>query len=67
MIPPVSRLKDPLMQAVPAALLRAAEKARRLAEQTGTPFVSRICGQDEMKAESLPQSDLQTEKDAGNQ
>ena len=38
---PVSRLKDPDMQAVPAALLRAAENARRLAEQTGTPFIVR--------------------------
>lgn len=37
----VSHLKDPDMQKVPQALLRAAEKARQLAEQTGTPFVSR--------------------------
>lgn len=38
---PVSRLDDLDMQAVPDALLRAAEIARRLAEQTGTPFVVR--------------------------
>lgn len=38
---PVSHLKDPDLQKVPQALLRAAEKARRLAEQTGTPFVVR--------------------------
>lgn len=38
---PVSQLDDPDMQAVPDALLRAAENARRLAEQTGTPFVVR--------------------------
>lgn len=38
---PISHLKDPDMQKVPQALLRAAEKARQLAEQTGTPFVSR--------------------------
>jgi hypothetical protein len=38
---PVSHLKDPDMQKAPQALLRAAEKARQLAEQTGTPFVSR--------------------------
>ncbi len=38
---PVSRLKDPDMQAAPVALLRAADKARRLAEQTGTPWVVR--------------------------
>ncbi len=37
----VSRLDDPDMQAVPDALLRAAETARRLAELTGTPFVVR--------------------------
>jgi hypothetical protein len=37
----VSHLKDPDMQKVPQALLRAAEKARQLAEQTGTPLVTR--------------------------
>lgn len=37
----VSHLKDPDLQKVPQALLRAAEKARKLAEQTGTPFVVR--------------------------
>ncbi len=36
---PVSSLKDPDMQKVPQALMRASEKARQLAEQTGTPFV----------------------------
>lgn len=38
---PVSNLKDADMQAAPYALMRAAEKARRLAEQTGTPFIVR--------------------------
>ncbi len=38
---PVSRLKDPDLQKVPQALLRASEKARQLAEQTGTTFVVR--------------------------
>lgn len=38
---PVSKLNDPDMQKVPQALMRAAEKARQLAEQTGTPFISR--------------------------
>lgn len=38
---PVSHLKDPDLQKVPQALLRASEKARQLAEQTGTPFVVR--------------------------
>jgi hypothetical protein len=38
---PVSQLDDSDMQAVPAALMRAAENARRLAEQTGTRFVVR--------------------------
>jgi len=36
---PVSRLTDPDLQKVPQALMRAAEKARQLAEQTGTRFV----------------------------
>lgn len=38
---PVSHLADSDMQAAPAALMRAAERARRLAEQTGTRFVVR--------------------------
>lgn len=38
---PVSHLKDPDLQKAPQALMRAAEKARQLAEQTGTPFVVR--------------------------
>jgi hypothetical protein len=37
----VSHLKDADLQKVPQALMRAAEKARQLAEQTGTPFVVR--------------------------
>jgi hypothetical protein len=38
---PVSHSKDPDLQKVPQALLRASEKARLLAEQTGTPFIVR--------------------------
>jgi hypothetical protein len=38
---PISHLKDPDLQKVPQALSRAAEKARQLAEQTGTRFVVR--------------------------
>ena len=38
---PVSHLDDSDMQAAPAAVMRAAERARRLAEQTGTRFVVR--------------------------
>lgn len=38
---PVSHSKDPDLQKAPQALLRAAEKARLLAEQTGTPFIVR--------------------------
>jgi hypothetical protein len=38
---PVSKLQDPDMQKAPQALVRAAEKARQLAEQTGTLFVTR--------------------------
>ena len=38
---PISHSKDPVLQKAPQALLRASEKARQLAEQTGTPFVVR--------------------------
>jgi len=38
---PVSHLKDSTLKNAPQALMRAAEKARQLAEQTGTPFVTR--------------------------
>ena len=34
-----SRLQDADMQAAPAALARAAKRARELAQQTGTPLV----------------------------
>jgi F420-dependent methylenetetrahydromethanopterin dehydrogenase len=34
-----SRLDDPVMQAAPRALLRAAQRAREIARQTGTPLV----------------------------
>ena len=37
--PIVSRLSDADMQAVPAALARAAQSARELAARTGTPLV----------------------------
>ena len=36
---PISHLTDPDMQNVPKALIRAAERARRLAQETGTEFV----------------------------
>jgi hypothetical protein len=38
---PVSHIDDSDMQAAPVALVRAADRARRLAEQTGTRFVVR--------------------------
>jgi len=38
---PVSHLKDSVLKKAPQALLRASEKARKLAEQTGTPFIVR--------------------------
>jgi hypothetical protein len=38
---PVSHSKDPDLQKVPQALMRAAENARQLAKQTGTKFVVR--------------------------
>lgn len=34
-----SKLPDPVMQAAPRALLRAARRAREIARQTGTPIV----------------------------
>lgn len=36
---PVSKLPDPLMQAVPEALVRAARRAHMIAHQTGTKVV----------------------------
>ena len=38
---PVSHLKGSTLKEAPQALMRAAEKARQLAEQTGTRFVVR--------------------------
>ncbi|MFA6062310.1 MAG: hypothetical protein WC736_06825 [Gallionella sp.] len=38
---PISNSNDPDLRKVPEALLRAAENARLLAEQTGTPFITR--------------------------
>lgn len=43
--PMVSRLPDADMQAVPAALARAAQSARELSFRTGTPLVLGIRGQ----------------------
>lgn len=43
--PIVSRLSDADMQAVPAALARAAQSARELAVRTGTPLVVTRDGQ----------------------
>lgn len=37
--PSVSRLADTDMQAVPAALARAAQRAREIAARTGTPLI----------------------------
>lgn len=37
--PGVSRLDDTDMQAVPAALARAAQRAREIAARTGTPLI----------------------------
>ena len=38
---PISNLKDSSLKDAPQALLRAAEKARQLAEQTGTRLIVR--------------------------
>ena len=40
----VSRLKDADMRAVPAALLRAAQRAREIAARTGTPLIVTLNG-----------------------
>ena len=47
---PVSHLKDSTLSKAPQALMRAAEKARQLAEQTGTPFVTRPSAAAEKKS-----------------
>jgi len=47
----VSRLDDSDMQAVPIALARASERARRLARQTGTHFIVRSDAKPGMKPE----------------
>jgi hypothetical protein len=36
---PVSHLKDADMRAAPAAMLRAAQRAREIAARTGTPLI----------------------------
>jgi hypothetical protein len=36
---PVSHLKDADMRAAPAALVRAAQRAREIAARTGTPLI----------------------------
>lgn len=41
----ISKLPDADMQAVPAALLRAAQRAREIARQTNTAVVVRVDGQ----------------------
>lgn len=38
-VPPTSRLSDPDMKAAPAALVRAAQRARELAARTHTPLI----------------------------
>lgn len=38
-IPPTSHLADPDMQAAPAALVRAAQRAREMAARTHTPLI----------------------------
>lgn len=59
---PVPRRKAPDMQAVPAALMRAAENARRLAEQTGTPFIVRQPVEVKVDTESPAKADASNDK-----
>ncbi|UHD18315.1 hypothetical protein [Thiocapsa bogorovii] len=42
---PVSNLQDDDMQAVPHALVRAAQRAREIAARTGTPLIVSRAGQ----------------------
>ena len=61
--PNVSRLADSDMQAVPAALARAALRARELAVRTGTPLVVTRDGQlieAPVQADSPPPKDEQS-------
>ena len=52
---PVSTLPDADMQAVPAALARAAQRAREVATRTGTPLVIRKNGK--LVEEMIPPSE----------
>ncbi|MFA6311328.1 MAG: hypothetical protein WCV99_00455 [Sterolibacterium sp.] len=52
---PVSTLPDADMQAVPAALARAAQRAREIAASTGTPLVIRQNGK--LVEEMIPPSE----------
>lgn len=42
---PISRLKDADMRAAPAALVRAAQRAREIAARTGTPLIVTLNGE----------------------
>lgn len=55
--PLVSKLPDADMQAVPAALMRAGERAREIARQTGTAVVMRDGKMLEEKTGAVPQAD----------
>jgi len=52
---PISKLPDADMQAVPAALARAAQKARELAARTGTPMIYVVDGK--LVEEMVPASE----------
>ena len=47
---PIYNLKNSTLKDAPQALMRAAEKARQIAEQTGTPFVTRKSATAEKKS-----------------
>lgn len=53
--PSVSHLADTDMQAVPAALARAAQRAREIAARTGTPL---IVAKDGMLIEEMVTADV---------
>ncbi len=51
-IPPTSHLADPDMQAAPAALVRAAQRAREVAARTHTPLI--VVKNGKMVEETVP-------------
>jgi hypothetical protein len=58
-VPPISRLSDPDMKAAPAALIRAAQRARELAARTNTPLI--VVKNGKLVKETVPSAVVGTE------